>query len=69
MKSSQVIQTFLNIVQIYFFKIRHMMATSNKKNAASNDVSTDSDDSVCAKNRSDSNTNETSSSSSKYRGY
>ena len=44
------------------------MATWNRKNTTSNNVSTDSDDSVCAKNRSDSNTSETSA-SSKYRGY
>ncbi|CAF0800842.1 unnamed protein product [Adineta steineri] len=46
------------------------MATSNKKSSVSHDVSTDSDDSDCAKDCSDSNNNETpsSSSSSKHRG-
>jgi hypothetical protein len=44
------------------------MASSNKKSSTSHDVSTDSDDTDCAKDRSDSPTNENSS-SSKHRGY
>jgi hypothetical protein len=44
------------------------MASSNKKSSTSHDVSTDTDDSDCAKDRSDSTNNETSS-SSKHRGY
>ncbi|CAF4730570.1 unnamed protein product [Rotaria socialis] len=44
------------------------MATSNKKSSTSHDVSTDTDDSDCAKNGSDSNNNSESSPSSKHRG-
>ena len=44
------------------------MASSNKKSSTSHDVSTDSDDTDCAKDRSDFPTNEISS-SSKHRGY
>ncbi len=44
------------------------MASSNKKSSISHDVSTDTDDSDCAKDCSDPNNNEISS-SSKHRGY
>jgi hypothetical protein len=44
------------------------MASSNKKSSTSHDISTDTDDSDCAKYGSDSNTNDISS-STKHRGY
>ncbi len=44
------------------------MASSNRKSSTSQDVSTDTDDSDCAKNGSDSNPDEISS-STKHRGY
>lgn len=46
-----------------------IMATSNKTSSTSQDVSTDTDDSDCAKNCSDSNNNSEISLSSKHRGY
>ncbi len=44
------------------------MASSNKKSSISHDVSTDTDDSDCTKDGSDSNNNEISS-ITKHRGY
>jgi hypothetical protein len=44
-----------------------IMASSNKKSSTSHDVSTDTDDSDCAKDGSDSNTNDISS-TTKHRG-
>jgi hypothetical protein len=55
------------IIKYIFFKLG-IMATSNKKSSTSHDVSTDTDDSDCAKNGSDSNPDEISS-STKHRGY
>ena len=45
------------------------MASSNKKSSTSHDISTDTDDSDCAKNDSDFNNDEISSSTTKHRGY
>jgi len=50
----------------FFFKLG-IMASSNKKSSTSHDVSTDTDDSDCAKDGSDSNTNDISS-TTKHRG-
>jgi len=46
-----------------------MASSNNKKSSTSHDTSTDTDDSDCAKDGSDSNTNDISSSSTKHRGY
>jgi hypothetical protein len=46
-----------NRINFFFLGI---MASSNKKSLTSHDVSTDTDDSDCAKDGSDSNTNDTS---------
>ncbi|CAF4124058.1 unnamed protein product, partial [Rotaria magnacalcarata] len=59
--------------EVYHDKLNHrhfrsIMAASNKNSSTSHDVSTDTDDSDCAKNGSDSNNNSESSPSSKHRG-